>query len=85
MKPKTKLCLLCKKEINLDKDDYVKLTDYFNGKRHSEGFYHNKCYQDRLRGGNTMQKMAATLYERTNQLLNKVDGEEKKEVVYDIK
>lgn len=78
----TKHCMICQKDIDLAKDNYVRVTDYFKGQQHSEGFYHNKCYQDRLKGGNMMQKMAASLYARTNKLLDKAGGD--KEVVYQI-
>jgi len=75
--------MICSKEIILDKDSYVIVTDYFQGEKHSEGFYHSKCYQDRLKGGNMMQKMALSLGLRTHRLLDKVEGE--KDVEYIIK
>lgn len=80
---KIKSCLLCEKEIVLDKENYVRLTDYFKGKKHSEGFYHNKCYQDRLKGGTMMQKMALSLGMRTHKMLDKMEGD--KDIVYQIK
>ena len=84
MNKKSKPCMICSKEIDLDKDNYVRVTDYFKGAFHTEGFYHNKCYQDRLKGGNIMQKMALSLGLRTHKLLDKMDGG-KREVIYEIK
>lgn len=84
-KPKTKPCMICQKEINLDSDNYVRITDYFHGEHHSEGFYHSICYQERLKGGNAMQKVALSLATRAHKMLDKVDGkEEEKDVVYQI-
>ena len=78
-----KICMICQKQIKTDKDNYVRVTDYFQGKEFSEFFYHNKCYQARLKGGTAMQRMALSLGMRTHKLLDKMDGGNK-DVAYVI-
>ena len=83
---KIKICKLCNKEINLDSDDYVRVTDYKKGQELMEGFYHKVCYLDRINKGliarnKGMMEMAARLAGRANRLLDKTVGEEDKEYV----
>lgn len=83
MENKVEICRLCEKEIHLDKDSYVRLTDYFKGKFYAEGFYHNKCYKDRINKGSKLQQVAMGLAKRTNKMLDDV-GIPKEEVVINL-
>ena len=56
-KEKTKQCGLCRLPIFLDKDNYCRLTDFFEGKFYAENFYHTKCYVDKLKNKNEMDAM----------------------------
>ncbi len=86
MKPKTEICGLCKMKIFLYKDNYIRLTDFKEGKFFMEGFYHSKCYNDQIKGGKemkAMKRMAIGLFGRTNKMLD--DAGYKGEKVYEIK
>jgi hypothetical protein len=41
-------CVICSKEINKKKENYVNLRDFNKGKFESECFYHLKCWQNRF-------------------------------------
>lgn len=43
------LCVLCKKKIYLKKDRYCRIQDYDKGKMFLEGYYHTKCYVDKIK------------------------------------
>jgi len=65
---KTKICKICNKEIHKN-DNYIRLTDYKLGKFFDEGFYHNKCWHDRLnnvitRNQEKLKKMLPKIMER---------------------
>ena len=49
----TKVCKICLKEIS-NQDDYIRITDYKEGKFFLEGFYHNQCYQNKIKSAITM-------------------------------
>jgi len=75
MKKEIKICMICNKEIK-PKDNYVRLTDYFKGIFHSEGFYHTKCYTDKISGGQeklAIKKATFGLLARANRLMNKAE------------
>jgi len=73
-------CMICFLPINIDKDSYVHLIDYKLGKFYIEGYYHNKCWNEKI-------DVAKQLKLRTFGLLDKVEGllGFKKEEVYEIK
>lgn len=80
--------MICKKKIFVDEDDYVNIIDYKSGKYDSEGFYHNKCYIDRIKSPmtkemNAMKKMAYGLMGRANKMMD--DAGIEKEEIYEIK
>ncbi len=77
----TKICLICQIEIK-KKDNYCHLIDYKSGEFFMEGFYHTLCYNNQIKGLNPQQKMVASLLDKTNKLLNRVQGEPEK--VYDL-
>lgn len=80
MKSKKEACRLCKKAINLLKDNYVILEDYKEGKFFDKGFYHNKCFLDAQNRKSTktkvLEKMAYNLFGRANRLMNKAEGKD---------
>ena len=49
------ICGICQKEIT-PKDNYCRLTDYYQGKFAGENFYHTLCYTDKLKNSITMNK-----------------------------
>ena len=76
-----KICMLCQKKIRLNKDNYVKVEDYRLGKFYTGGYYHNKCYLDRINKSTPMQKVALELAQRANNLLNQVEGDKVIDIV----
>jgi len=75
-KKNLKICGLCNNQI-ADNDNYVRITDYFAGKFHSEGFYHTNCYIKRISGGernNKMMQMAAGLLGRAKKMMDNAEG-----------
>lgn len=70
-------CGLCKKKID-KKESYVKVTDYKEGEFYMEGFYHNKCYNDRIKNAENMKTkalmgVAMGMFGRANRLLDKAE------------
>ncbi|MEX0594856.1 MAG: hypothetical protein WD512_00015 [Candidatus Paceibacterota bacterium] len=71
---KFEICKLCQRDINLSKDHYVEVIDYKNGKFFMKGYYHNKCYNDRINGSPALrtkiiEAMSIDLYKKANKLL----------------
>jgi len=55
---KNKNCMICKLGIEVDKEQFVKVKHY--EKKDiilSKGYYHIKCFRDRLNGGKNLQKL----------------------------
>ena len=77
-----KICAICHITIHA-KDDYCRLTDYRKGKFFVEYFYHTLCFNQQIKGMNPQQKMAMSMLDKANKLLNRVQGEPEK--IYDIK
>ena len=77
---KIKKCMLCRKDLNTQTDDYVHVTDYMSGTFFSEGWYHNHCYKDRINKTSQMQKMAFSLANKANKLLNSATGQKEEDV-----
>lgn len=82
-------CNLCHEEINLSKDNYVKVTDYKRGNFFMENYYHNKCYNDvlaeiKLNRQKLLVKSLDKLLVRADQLVEKQEelSGVKKEKVY---
>jgi hypothetical protein len=48
-KDKNKQCVICWKEINFNKDKYVKLSDYTGKKETDHCFYHLDCWINKNR------------------------------------
>ena len=41
-------CLLCKGSIDIEIDTYCHLIDYKEGKFYTDGYYHTKCYNEKI-------------------------------------
>jgi len=61
-------CEICKKPI-MKQDDYVRLTDYLKGEFYGENFYHNKCFNDKIKKAITLNK--EVLVKKLQQLTTK--------------
>jgi len=79
-KDKTKQCQLCRLPINITKDDYCQLIDFHNGKFFGEGFYHTKCYNERLRGTEESKALRKAAWGMLNKV-NKLTGGKEEFVV----
>jgi len=82
-------CNICKLPIYMNKDSYVQVVDYFIGTKCGEGFYHNKCYQDALRGSRDRQSdalktMSFSLMKRVNKLLDRQGVEKEEGEVFEV-
>jgi len=56
---KNKTCMICKLAIELEKEQFVEVKHY--EKKDiilSKGYYHIKCFRDRLNGNENLQKEA---------------------------
>ena len=80
------ICIFCKRLIYFKVDNYVRLTDYKEGKFFMEGFYHTTCYNNQIKGMNPeqtkMKKVALGMLQRAQKLMNKVEG--KPEEIYEV-
>ena len=65
-------CFLCKKGIDLSKDNFLKIEEYNEGEHHKTLFAHKICYLEKINAKNRLQKMALNLGARTNKML--IDG-----------
>ena len=55
---KNKTCMICKLGIEIDKEQFVEVKHY--EKKDiilSKGYYHIKCFRDRLNGGEKMRSL----------------------------
>jgi len=71
-KAKIEKCGICKTNIYLNVDNYCQLIDFRGGKFQGEGFYHIKCYIDKLKGGqelNSMKQRAFNLLGKAEQMI----------------
>jgi len=81
----TKECGICNKTIFLDKDDYVHIEDFCKGQFYTEGYYHLKCYNDKIKGTqdaemNKMKKKAYDMLDKASKMLG-MKEEEPMEVI----
>jgi hypothetical protein len=68
---KNKTCMICKLPIIVDEEQYVEVKHYEKkGKLLSNGFYHIKCFRDRINGSDSQKALVM----KTMQLLNRVEG-----------
>ena len=55
---KNKTCMICKLAIEIDKEQFVEVKHY--EKKDvilSKGYYHIKCFRERLSGGKNLQRL----------------------------
>ncbi len=62
-------CMICGNIIKLKEDDYVEVIDYHRGEFYKNGFYHNKCFLDKIRGSQEMKEKSLRLLEQISKLL----------------
>lgn len=63
--------MICKTTIKVDEEEYVEVKHYERkGKILSNGFYHIKCFRDRLSGSRTQEALS----QKAMQLMNKLGG-----------
>lgn len=77
---KTKNCCICQQSINLEKDSYVHLIDYKKGKFFVEGYYHNKCWNEKFNVARQVKGRVFGLLDKAENLLGI-----KKEDTYEIR
>lgn len=70
-KIKPEHCVRCAREIE-DKESYLVLQEFNNGKMIRENKYHYDCWEDKF----SVKKMAFGLYGKVNKMLDKFGGEE---------
>jgi len=78
---KTKICNICLREIDLEKDNYCNIKDYHNGKFFVEGFYHTNCYNEKVGESAKMKNMAQVMFKRASGLMDSLGIEDKREVI----
>lgn len=77
------VCGICNRIIFRKVDNYCNLLDYFNGKFVQEGYYHTKCYNDKIKGNaelDSMKKKAMALLNKAGEMIG-LKEEEKMEVI----
>lgn len=68
--PKMK-CLLCKNKIQ-DKENYLILTEYNEGEKFSEAYYHVKCFKDRFMAIDKEKQQAQMIMSKAQELFTRV-------------
>ena len=72
----TNFCRICNKLIFFNVDDYCHLLDYYKGKFLREGFYHTKCFNDKIKGNaelDLMKKKAMALLNKAGEMIGMSD------------
>jgi len=73
-------CEICKKPI-MKQDNYVRLTDYLEGKLYGESFYHNKCYTDKIKDATNLNKEVLTkMLQQLTTLIKEIYGNQMQEM-----
>lgn len=81
----TKECGICNKTIFLNQDNYVHIEDFCKGQFFTEGYYHLKCYNDKIKGTqdlemNKMKKKAYDIINKASKMLG-MKEEDKMEII----
>jgi len=76
MKKEIKKCRICNEGINLGKDNYCHLIDYFKGKFLEEGYYHTKCWNAKLNQGKELGAMKKAMWGLIRKANKQMGGEE---------
>lgn len=77
------VCNICKRIIFTKTEDYCHLEDFHMGEFWREGFYHTKCFNEKIKGTpemNAMKRKAMKLLNAAGKMIN--IEEEPVEVVY---
>jgi len=61
-------CFICKLGIDLDTDDFVKISDYHKGKHFKSIYCHPNCWREHM---NSKQMLQQAMF-KANQLMQKV-------------
>ena len=49
-KSSTEVCKICNGIIHLESDNYCHIEDFFKGEYTGDGWYHLKCFDDKIKG-----------------------------------
>jgi len=79
---KDKICFICKTTINVDKEEYVEAR-HFEKKDviKSKGYYHLKCYRDRINNANGMNLLQREAFDFIKKAKKKAGIDDDEEVV----
>lgn len=78
------ICKICNKIIFTNVENYCHLEDFRKGKFYMDGYYHTKCFNDKIKGSaelNSMKKQTMALLKKAGELIGMQD-KDKEEVVY---
>jgi hypothetical protein len=79
---KNKICFICKMTINMDKEEFVEVKYYEKrDKIKSKGYYHLKCFRDRLNNAQGMNRLQREALDFVRKAKKKVGIEDDEEVV----
>jgi len=70
-----KNCFVCKLEIRLNKDSFIEVKEYNEGKYNSSSFAHKECFKDyimRKKDQGKMMAMVQNIFGRTDKMLTEV-------------
>lgn len=59
---KSKICGICKKEIDEKREHYIRLTEYREGKETSTAFYHLEEFRERFMNIKNLQDRANRIF-----------------------
>lgn len=76
-----KKCKICQCAIDTHLDDYCKLEDYSGKRKNSDGFYHKKCFFERIKAKFEQKGMMEKAFKILNFAGKKIGYEEEKEEV----
>jgi len=79
---KNKTCMICKLGIEIEEEQFVEVKHY--KKKDiilSKGYYHIKCFRDRLNGSDKLNKIQSAAMSFINGARKKVGIEDEQEVI----
>jgi len=79
---KNKTCMICKLEIEIEEEQFVEVKHY--KKKDiilSKGYYHIKCFRDRLNDSDKLNKIQSAAMSFINGARKKVGIEDEQEVI----
>lgn len=79
---KNKTCMICKTTIMIGKEEFVEVKHYSDKEEIlSKGYYHIKCYRERLNGTQEIKKLQKAALSFIKGASKKVGIEQEEEVV----